>query len=316
MDYATVCSGIAAPEVAWEALGWACKWSAQYDPEHDYKSGPDFASRVLAARFPTVPNLGDMTKLEDNETYQNTTIDLLCGGTPCQSFSTAGLRQGLSSGNGQLALQFVRILAQKRPRFFIWENVPGVFSSAGGRDFATILGAFTGRVIDVPPGGWRNSDGEPSLTCNHEACIVFDLQQITSPTNASACQPGQPAPTCNTAGQAHVFQSRVARNGRGDLSPVAYPLTAEAGKTGKGDSANILIEKSFTIRRLTPLEYERLQGFPDGWTNVPNKKGKPAKDGPRYSACGNSMAVPVMRWLGERIQSVYEIIKTDGKWQK
>jgi DNA (cytosine-5)-methyltransferase 1 len=116
-----------------------------------------FSAAVLAHHYPTVPNLGDMTMLHENETYKNESIDLLCGGTPCQSFSFAGLRKGLDDERGNLALHFIRILGEKRPTWFVWENVPGVLSSAGGRDFATILGGFTGRNITIPRNGWGNT---------------------------------------------------------------------------------------------------------------------------------------------------------------
>lgn len=148
MKYATVCSGVEAPSLAWHGLGWNPAWFSEIE---------DFPSAVLAHHYPTVPNLGDMTKLHEDETYKTQSIDLLCGGTPCQSFSTAGLRKGLDDERGNLALHFIRILGEKRPAWFVWENVPGVLSSAGGRDFATILGGFTGRNIAIPRNGWGNA---------------------------------------------------------------------------------------------------------------------------------------------------------------
>lgn len=147
MRYASVCSGIEAATVAWHGLGWKPVWFSQYDPEHNYKSGPDFPSSVLAHRFPEVPNLGDMTKLRDNDIYKQSEFDLLVGGTPCQAFSIAGLRAGLDDDRSNLALEFIRILRNKRPRWFLWENVPGVLSSNGGADFASILSGFTGRDV-------------------------------------------------------------------------------------------------------------------------------------------------------------------------
>ena len=143
MRYASVCSGIEAATVAWHTLGWTPVWFSQYDPEHDYGKGPDFPSQVLEHYYPGVPNLGDMTKLRDNETYKRSEFDMLVGGTPCQSFSIAGLRGGLDDERGNLALEFVRILAERQPRWFIWENVPGVLSSSGGADFASILSGFS-----------------------------------------------------------------------------------------------------------------------------------------------------------------------------
>ena len=133
---------------------------------------------------------------------------------------------------------------------------------------------------------------------------------------------------------AYAFQPRIARNGRGDMGDVVNALAAQSGETGKGDAAPCvatfqqssmkgkgtigyddsgiakpvktqmdgqMVHAHMAVRRLTATECERLQGFPDGYTNIP-WRGKPeAPDGPRYKALGNSMAVPVMRWIGRRI---------------
>jgi DNA (cytosine-5)-methyltransferase 1 len=107
----------------------------------------------------------------------------------------------------------------------------------------------------------------------------------------------------NAGGQVAVcFESRVARNGRGGPSGLVPPLKAQSGGTGRGDGAPLLaFTGTLAVRRLTPRECERLQGMPDDYTLIPYR-GKPAADGPRYRAIGNSMAVPVMRWIGWRIQ--------------
>jgi len=148
LSYATVCSGIEAATSAWEPLGWEPVWFSQYDPEHNYKTqGPDFPSRVLEHHYPHISNLGDMLKLRDKDEYKTSEFDLLVGGTPCQAFSIAGLRTGLGDERSNLALEYIRILGEKRPGWFVWENVPGVLSSNGGSDFACILSGFTGRDI-------------------------------------------------------------------------------------------------------------------------------------------------------------------------
>lgn len=100
-----------------------------------------------------------------------------------------------------------------------------------------------------------------------------------------------------------AFESRFVRNGRGAPSDVVPPLKAQSGETGKGDAAPLLAT-ALQVRRLTPIECERLQGFPDGYTAIP-WRGKPAAqcpDGPRYKALGNSFAVPVVRWIGSQIE--------------
>ena len=130
MIYGSVCSGIEAATVAWRPLGWKAAFFAEIDK---------FPSAVLAHHYPTVPNFGDFTTIKPD---QHNAIDLLVGGTPCQSFSIAGLRGGLADGRGNLALEYLRLADRARPRWLVWENVPGVLSSEGGRDFGSILGGM------------------------------------------------------------------------------------------------------------------------------------------------------------------------------
>ena len=101
---------------------------------------------------------------------------------------------------------------------------------------------------------------------------------------------------------AYAFQPRIARNGRGDMGDIVNALNAQSGETGKGDAAPC-VAASMAVRRLTPVEAERLQGFKDGYTAIPwrNRLAEECPDGPRYKVLGNSMAVPVMRWIGRRI---------------
>ena len=144
MNYLSVCSGIEAATVAWHPLGW--------NPV-GFSDIEKFPSEVLNHHYPNVTNFGDMTKYKE---WNLGTVDLLVGGTPCQSFSVAGLRKGLEDPRGNLALVYCGILDHFRPKWFVWENVPGVLSSGGGRDFGSFLGAvaelgygFAYRVLDA-----------------------------------------------------------------------------------------------------------------------------------------------------------------------
>ena len=128
MRYLSVCSGIEAATQAFHPLGWEPVAFSEIEP---------FPSAVLAHHYPSVPNWGDMTRFEE---WPDEPVDLLCGGTPCQSFSVAGLRQGLADPRGNLMLTFGAIAGRYRPRWLVWENVPGVLSANGGRDFGTFLG--------------------------------------------------------------------------------------------------------------------------------------------------------------------------------
>ena len=154
MIYGSICSGIEAATVAWHPLGWKAAFYSEIDK---------FPSAVLAHHYPTVPNAGDFTTIKAD---QYDAIDLLVGGTPCQSFSIAGLRGGLGDDRGNLALEYLRLADRARPRWLVWENVPGVLSSSGGRDFGAILGGMVElgygvayRVLDAQyvrvDGFWR-----------------------------------------------------------------------------------------------------------------------------------------------------------------
>ena len=155
MKYLSVCSGIEAASVAWHGLGWQPVGFSEIEP---------FPSAVLAHRFPSVPNYGDMT---NHATWpiEPGSIDVLVGGTPCQSFSVAGLRAGLADPRGGLMLTYLEIAQRLRPRWVVWENVPGVLSSNGGRDFGSFLGAlgqlgygWAYRILDAE---WCRTHGHP-----------------------------------------------------------------------------------------------------------------------------------------------------------
>lgn len=165
MKYASVCSGIEAASVAWDTLGWKAAWFAEIEK---------FPSAVLAHHFPNVPNLGDMTKIKGDE---HGAIDLLVGGTPCQDLSIAGKRMGFGGKRSVLALDFVRLAYESGAKWFVWENVPGVFSSNGGEDFAQLLSLFAGWQVDTPSDGW-GSFGivEQSPGCFGMAWRVVDVQ--------------------------------------------------------------------------------------------------------------------------------------------
>jgi len=458
VTYLSVCSGIEAATVAAHRVGWEPWAFAEVDA---------FPSAVLKHHYPNVPNLGDMTKFQE---WPDAAIDLLVGGTPCQSFSVAGLRAGLADPRGNLALVYLALADRYRPRWVVWENVPGVLSSAGGRDFGAFLGGlgelgygFAYRVLDAQYfglaqrrkrvfvvghlGDWRraaavlferaslsghpaprretgqdvaptiaartrgggglgtdfdcdgglitgaltvrgcdssnaaldegrliafggnntagpidvatavNAHGGPCGRMDFESetfiahalpgegfdasedgtgrgtplvPVAFDTTQITSKVNRSNPQPGDPChplaagahppavafhnrqdPDVSGAvthplgakdnGLAIAFSAKDYGGDEGDLAPT---LRA-GGHTTSHANGGVMpaVATSMQVRRLTPRERCRLQGFPDDYLDIPYR-GKPAADGPKYKALGNSMAVPVMRWIFERIGQV------------
>ena len=449
MKYGSVCSGIEAASVAWAPLGWSAAFVSEIDK---------FPCAVLAHRFPDVPLHGDFTTIEDNQ-YEP--IDLLVGGTPCQSFSIAGLRGGLDDDRGNLALEYLRLAQRLRPRWLVWENVPGVLSSGGGRDFGSILGGvlelgygFAYRVLDaqhvrvdgfaraVPQrrrrvfvvgylGDWRRAaavlfereslSGHPAPSRKTRERIADSLtvganqrsgrpgdfvddvvgtlgartglskgaqdaqsgHLIPSDIGFEVCGAlsdgahmggglnGQDAYTGRVIPVTHALcgaGSGVREDGTGrgiPLVPTAYSImpmnsgkdykaretdvsqpimaggpvggnqggdyvafdvpvnltdhqgdrcvapgdvhpTLPSESANNGGGAGSLTYDGYAVRRLTPTECERLQGFPDGWTRIPyrGKDADACPDGPRYKALGNSMAVNVMRWIGQRIDAV------------
>jgi len=416
MNYLSVCSGIEAATVAWHHMGWKPVGFSEIEK---------FPSQVLAHHYPQVTNFGDMTKYK--EWNINDSVGLLVGGTPCQSFSVAGLRKGLEDPRGNLALTYVGILDKFRPKWCIWENVPGVLSSNNGRDFGAFLGAlgelgyeWAYRVLDAQNfgvaqrrrrvfvvgclGNWESAakvlfeseslSGNNSQSRSKGKDIANCLTK--SPSSHSSYNPARgegnavivkwPADKASTLNASfgdklglenqhinsgaplfvqsvyenHGTDSRIkeievsptvtARWGTGGNNvplamqgnligrdkggpqgigvsdsntmytltktdvhavfcdtyngtiqgDVAATMTADmAGPTHSGPK----IMQNMAVRRLTEVECERLQGFPDNYTNI--RENCPS--GARYKALGNSMAVPVMRWIGERINN-YERI--------
>ncbi|WP_432785055.1 hypothetical protein AAEX37_01993 [Oligella sp. MSHR50489EDL] len=473
-NYLVVTNGIEAASVAWQPLGWKAVGFSEIDK---------FPSALLAHHYPTIPNFGDLNNYED--WLINESIDVICGGTPCQSFSVAGQRKSLDDDRGNLSLTFCRMCDYFDPEIIIWENVPGVLNTkdnafgcflaalageasplqpprgkwsyagyvsgpkraiawrvldaqyfglaqrrkrvfviASAREDicpAEILFEFNGVRRDTPPcrearqettpnagtgftvssfGGYAQGVGtlranggdlgggsETLVAQNLETTEIFSRRNsgldgtkwpadVASRLNASygsklglenqhidggaplfvpakaygvpgnwigrkpenggnSTQPMHEVAPAQTATDRHgvvAFNSRqdpISGEVFGALdtsSPQAQAIAIqgtvigrkpENGPQGQGyDKSGVCFTQASTdrhavatnaaVRRLTPIECERLQGFPDNYTQIP-WRGRPANecpDGHRYKALGNSWAVPVVRWIGERIEMV------------
>ena len=425
LRYLSLFSGIEAATVAWHPLGWTPVAFAEIEP---------FPSSVLAAHYPNVPNLGDVTQITDEQIAALGPIDVVIGGSPCQDLSVAGKRAGLAGARSSLFHEQVRIFHAARHfcgcRWLVWENVPGAFSSHGGRDFAVVVGTLAGCTVTTPRNGWGtegaavgenglvewcvldaqwfgvaqrrervfavldtgNWQDRPPVLLEPESvrgdhppgresgqgvapCIsartkgggglgtdfdcdgglihdvahalradgfdasedgtgrgtpivpttvgaltdgahnggglngqdaysgrifpvAFDTAQITSKANRTRVEPGLPASTLNQAGMMHVAFGWQNSSRQGASASASVTPTLDKSKVPG-------ISSGMQVRRLTPRECERLQGFPDDYTLVTHRC-KPAADGPRYKALGNSMAVPVIQWIGLRIQRAHE----------
>ena len=338
MKFGSVCSGIEAASVAWHPLGWQASWVSEIEP---------FPCSLFSHKYPKTPNFGDMTQFKE---WPSDPIELLVGGTPCQSFSVAGLRKGLDDPRGNLMLTYLAIAERYAPRWIVWENVPGVLSSNGVRDFGTFLAAlgqigygFAYRVLDAQYfgvaqrrrrvfvvgylGDWRRAAAvlfereslsghpAPSREAREEIakCLPRGVGQRYDPETETLPVEKWPAEIASTLNAA--FGSKLGLEDQHINGGAPLFVFGAQNSANQGDSVSTevtpTLDKSKTpaalvnakVRRLTPRECERLQGFPDDYTLVPHRN-KPAADGPRYKALGNSMAVPVMRWIGERIQHV------------
>lgn len=408
MRYLSLFSGIEAASVAWEPLGWEPVAFCEVDA---------FPSAVLAHRWPDVPNLGDITKVDWSDFAKGKRKpDVVVGGSPCQSFSVAGNREGLAGESG-LMFEYIRAIQCIMPRCFVWENVPGAFTSEGGEAFRQLLAEMDAlgyglawRVLDAQFFGVAQRRERVFLVgClgdpRRAARVLFEPDGLRWDTPSSrdkrqelaaragrgaegaggavaktlqvrcGCEGGgkgalvqdDMSATLSTSQTQTVFaptytiQGDIARgahmgqNGCGysesgecytlntmDVHAVAAPVclgddNAKAscdvdmcGALKVGGSAPIMGGSAYEVRRLMPVECERLQGFPDGHTDLTGadpdalfermaredmdeagrkrlrtklrKWCEACPDTPRYKACGNSMAVPVMRWIGERIE--------------
>lgn len=307
MKFGSVCSGIEAASMAWRPLGWEAAWLSEIEP---------FPCALLAHHYPDVPNLGDMTKFEDWPDDEKHSIDVLCGGTPCQSFSFAGLRKGLDDPRGGLMLTFGAIAAKYRPQWLVWENVPGVLSSNGGQDFASFLGLITGQEVKVPEGGWANSGLVSGIPDAYGVAFrvldaqYFGVAQQRRRVFVVGCL-GDWRGSAAVLFERHSLQGHPAprRGARKEIAP-----TIRAGSSSSNDELITIhapaigpASGGMQVRRFIVEECEFLQGFPRGYTAIPWRK-KPADqcpDGPRYKAIGNSWAVPCARWIGERIAEIH-----------
>jgi site-specific DNA-cytosine methylase len=342
MRYLSVCSGIEAASVAWEPLGWQPLAFAEV---------AKFPRKVLAHRFPSVPLHGDFTALRDQPWIVD--ADLLVGGTPCQAFSVAGLRGSLSDARGNLTLEFVRLANAvddlrrdngREPAWILWENVPGVLSTADNA-FGALLGGLAGSDAAIERAGgwpgagvvagprrvvaWRTLDAQYfGVAQRRRRVFVLALAGAGGWAAADALLPltegggGDSAP-CRDEGEGLAAFSACGSASHGDIvafqsqASVTQGLSVQFGVSPtigttkvpaitkcitKGYAARndteteTMLADDFGVRHLTPLECERCFGFPDGWTAIPG-----ASDRAQYSALGNSMAVPVMRWIGKQI---------------
>jgi site-specific DNA-cytosine methylase len=321
-----MCSGIGAPEVAAPWVDW--RLASEIDP---------FPRAVLQERFgyrvPDDHNQGDPL-LWDDMTEVTPALarsrgiplpDLLVAGTPCQAFSIAGLRQGVSDARGNLTLKFVEIChaivdARADGKLSVlWENVPGVLSDKGNAFGCFLAGLVGGSDPLLPPDGqgwpgagmvsgprariaWRVLDaqyfGVPQR--RRRLFVVVDFGKKTDPA-AILFEP--------KTGGFHFKAMREAGE-----KPVGTVTTRTCLALGADDAGNghlvicdpVEVSPGIfsNLRKMTPIECARLQGFEDEHCKIPwrGKRASACPDGPQYKALGNSMAVPCVAWILNRMR--------------
>lgn len=303
MKVLSLFAGIGGFDLAFERAGCTVVAQVESDPQ---------CQEVLAEHW------HDVVRHDDVRTYhaEPGEADIVVGGFPCQDLSVAGKRAGFAGTRSNLFFEMVRIIHECRPAYVVWENVPGLLSANHGRDFASVLmaldaigyhGAWT--VLDAQFFGLaqRRRRVFGVFACGDSgAARCAEILSLRSRMLGNPEKGGKAGPTVAYALAAGaggsrlgqdtlIFESRYARNGRGAPDVVSPALKAQNGGTGKGDGAPLVLGSN--VRRLTPLECERLQGFPDGWTASQS-------DSARYRMLGNAVAVPVVEWIARRLVAV------------
>jgi DNA (cytosine-5)-methyltransferase 1 len=371
LKFGSVASGIEAASQAFRPLGWEASWFSEIDP---------FASRYLEHHHPNVWNVGDMTKLPGLiASGQVEAPDVLCGGTPCQAFSVAGLRKSLGDARGNLSLTFCEIANAidtkraeqgKPPAIIFFENVPGALN-VHDNFFGCFLGALAGEDVPLEPAGgkwsnagcvfgperavaWRVLDAQHfgvaqrrrrlyvvacPLERAHPTQILFEFEgerrdsapsrpegeeataslaassggvdendaagNLLQPYTVANCLTRRMHKGINTTldeGQTPILAFVKGTNPHSKEEAPTFRETETAACLNGWDERHnppkhLVANEVVGVRRLLPVECERLMGFPDNYTDIPG-----ASDTARYKALGNSWPVPVVAWIGKRIQ--------------
>lgn len=296
-----------------------CTESKQWDKPQciGFSEIDKYASAVLEYRWPNIQNYGDITKINWAEVPD---FDLLTGGSPCQDLSIAGKRAGLGGSRSGLFYEYMRAVKEKKPRYFIWENVKGALSSNNGKDFGIVINemaqagyslwwqVLNAKDFGVPQNrerifvvGFRDQSApeiffERGTTENNSIKVVGNLNSETWQKRNESIRRVHSvdgiAPTTPTG------------TGGGVMTKIAKTIRCGGGGSPFGskqcwDSYKL----DGKIRRLTPKECERLMGLPDGWTTkgIMNDQVVEISDSQRYKLCGNGVVVNVVEEIIKRL---------------
>ena len=318
-------SGIGGFHKGFEQAGFTFTWVG-------YSEIDKYASMVYQEQFPDAKALGDITAIQPRRDLPSN-IDILCGGFPCQAFSIAGRRKGFDDTRGTLFFDIARILRYYREngkpiRYFVLENVKGLLGHDNGRTFATIYRVLAdlGYTVECQLLNTRwvlPQNRERIYIVGHlgngSRSKVFPIGKGDSVLQKSR-GPGQTKDQCATAITQNIM--RGAHSGGETLIQVgtlgrkqdSYDFNSRvysdqgiaktlAGEGGNNDNKTGLYKLDNKVRRLTPKECERLQGFPDDWTAYAD--GQKISDTQRYKMCGNAVSVPVVELVAKKIRSLH-----------
>lgn len=307
----SVCSGIGAAPYALDHIEF--KWFAEIE---------EFQSNVLKYHYPNVNNFGDMIKIPNllnNKKISD--VDLVCGGTPCQSFSLAGLKEGLKDERGNLTLEFLKIVEEndnlrlsknKKRGFVLWENVEGIFSDKTNA-FGIFLSGLAGLDDEIPKNKIQKSGVLKGPKRNIAWRILdakfFGIPQQRKRVFVLASDKNFFPENILFEKQKHTLVTYPKSELSFKIDDIDYQIFREYtdtlysayGTKWNGNSAayngSLFVVEDNKIRRLSPLECERLMGFPDGYTNITG-----ASRTKRYQSTGNSWPVPVIKWIGNQLE--------------
>lgn len=311
----SLCSGIEAGTVALEGMGYKFDW---------YSEIADFPNSVLSTRFPETKNLGDMTTIPQKIlSGEINAPDFICGGTPCQAFSLTGFRTGLNDERGNLTLKYIDVINAndkirqnigKRKTIVFWENVEGVLS-----DNTNAFGCLVSYLAGLDDAIYKSKWPKAGILRGPERNVawrVIDAKYFGVPQQRKRLYllaGGKDFAPENVLFEKHdnnkiksedFPKQELVFSKEGHTFEVFREYTdclyAAYGTKWNGNAAanngSLFIVQDGRLRRFTPLECERIMGFPDNFTKIDG-----AKRTARYTAIGNSWAVPVIRWIGKRL---------------
>lgn len=305
MRYGSLFAGAGGVDLGFDAAGWECAWQVEIDPA---------AQKVLAHWWPNVDRRSDIVALEADTVEP---VGLIVGGFPCQDLSVAGNRAGMVEGTRSgLFFEFVRIVQEMRdatagasPRWVVWENVAGLLSL--GNTLGSVYAAWDGigavvqehRLIDT-----GRAFGVPQRRRRVLGVVGFDPRAESAPAVLAEPEGVRRDPEASReAGQeaACLTANGVGGGGGADdnAGQAGHLIPTRTGTvTTKPHDRGPWILDGIGVRRLTPVECERLMGWPDGHT-------EPAgADSHRYRLCGNGVVAPAAEWLAQRIERTEELL--------